>query len=237
MRGPLVKGQLVPGGSGAYARQMQASGDYETDGYTVIRGLLAPEVCNAFLNQFQEAVQQSGTPLSKLTRTNHLLRREAVEMYGYHFPPMLTLLWGLTPTIAGLTGRDLLPSYSYFRIYREGDICFVHSDRLSCEHSVSLTLDYSDGVPWPLEVAREHSEPDATTQDDFGTAPFASIAMNPGDAVLYQGVHRRHGRITPNPNAWSAHLFLHWVERGGRFADKAFDGKLGTTRPVNFQFS
>lgn len=215
---------------------MKSSGDYHRDGYAVVQGLLAPEVCNAFLNQFHNSVRQSGTDLSRLAKSHTLLRREAIEMYGYHFPPMLTLLWGLTPTVAHLTGRDLLPSYSYFRIYREGDICRVHSDRPSCEHSVSLTLDYSDGVPWPLEVAQEASEPDATVQDDFGSKPFVTIEMQPGDAVLYQGVHRRHGRTTPNPNAWSAHLFLHWVERGGPFADKAFDGNLGTTRPANFLF-
>jgi hypothetical protein len=45
----------------------------------------------------------------------------------------------------------------------------------------------------------------------------------PGDAVLYQGVHHHHGRTTPNPNRWSAHLFLHWVERDGAFAGDAFD--------------
>jgi len=36
-------------------------------------------------------------------------------------------------------------------------------------------------------------------------------------------VERRHGRVTPNPNRSSAHLFLHYVERGGRFEDHAFD--------------
>ena len=32
--------------------------------------------------------------------------------------------------------------------------------------------------------------------------------MEVGDAVLYQASHYPHGRIRPNPNAWSAHLFL-----------------------------
>jgi hypothetical protein len=37
--------------------------------------------------------------------------------------------------------------------------------------------------------------------------------MNVGDAVLYRGVNHRHGRLRPNPNAWSANLFLHWIDR------------------------
>ena len=51
--------------------------------------------------------------------------------------------------------------------------------------------------------------------------------MEVGDAVLYQGVNYAHGRITPNPNAWSAHLFLHFVDRNGPllFADPLQNGR------------
>ena len=76
---------------------MHIRGDYQRDGYALVEGLLAPEICNAFLHQFQQAIAQSGASLAQLNRSSNLLKREAVEMYGYHFPPMLTLLWGLTP--------------------------------------------------------------------------------------------------------------------------------------------
>jgi hypothetical protein len=219
-----------------YVPLMRISGDYRQDGYALIEALLAPEMCNAFLHQFQQAVAKSGATLSQLNRSSNLLRREAVEMYGYHFPPMLTLLWGLTPVAEQVTGKVLLPSYSYFRIYREGDTLRVHSDRQSCEHSMSLTLDYSDGVPWPIELEREDTEPSSRTEVDFGGSPHAALSMRPGDAVLYRGVQRRHGRTTPNPNGWSAHLFLHWVERDGSYAEYAFDKNAETARPVNFSF-
>jgi hypothetical protein len=215
---------------------MRTIGDYQTDGYALVEGLLAPEVCNAFLHQFQQAIARSGADLAQFNRTSNLLKREAIEMYGYHFPPMLALLWGLTPVAEQISGKALLPSYSYFRIYREGDVCLVHSDRYSCEHSMSLTLDYSDGVPWALELERFDSEPSSRTEESFGTEAPAALAMNPGDGVLYRGVQRRHGRTRPNPNGWSAHLFLHWVERGGPCADFAFDKNAETTKPVNFSF-
>ena len=38
-------------------------------------------------------------------------------------------------------------------------------------------------------------------------------------AVLSGGA----GRVTPNPNRSSSHLFLHWVERGGKYQAHAFD--------------
>jgi hypothetical protein len=66
-------------------------------------------------------------------------------------------------------------------------------------------------------------EPKPVAVDDFEGAPFISIPMAAGDGVLYQGVHHRHGRIEPNPNSWSAHLFMHWIDANGRYCDEAFD--------------
>lgn len=217
---------------------MEVEGTYGRDGYALIKRLLPCDVATAFLRQMKADHAQGGAPLERLKRTSPLLKGDAVEIYGYHYPPMLGLLWGLTPTIGALTGRDVLPTYAYFRIYREGDILRVHSDRQACEHSLSLTLDYSDGVPWDLEVGTDRLDgPSAAVDADFGGKPYVALTMEPGDAVLYRGVEHRHGRMTPNANDWSAHLFLHWVERDGPYAAFAFDGNADSAKPVNFSFS
>jgi hypothetical protein len=210
-------------------------GDYNKDGYAHVRGLIPTEVARAFMSGLKRDMGPRAIPVSKIPEHSAVLRRAAFEVYGHVYKPMNYFLWALTPAISRLTGRDLLPTYDYFRIYREGDICRVHSDRPSCEHSVSLTLDYSDGQPWPLQVARYSVDSLHPLQEDFGSRDYSSISMEIGDAVLYQGVNYAHGRITPNPNAWSAHLFLHFVERGGPHADEAFDREINLD-PVNFSF-
>jgi len=63
-----------------------------------------------------------------------------------------------------------------------------------------------------------------------------ALSMNVGDAVAYRGVEHRHGRTMPNPNRWSAHLFLHWVDPQGPHAERAFDGK-GAPEPVELTFA
>jgi hypothetical protein len=215
---------------------MEIVGDYETSGYAVIRNLIPAEVARALVAAIREDIGTGPIPLSTQEQFPNLLRRAAFEIYGFQYKPMLFFLWGLTPSMSALTGRDLLPSYDYFRVYREGDICRVHHDRLSCEHSLSLTLDYSDGVPWSLEIGSERGEPSAKVDEDFGTERFASVEMNVGDAVLYRGVQHRHGRLSPNPNSWSAHLFLHWIDRHGPHADQAFDAR-GAPSPPTFSFA
>ncbi|MEZ5960812.1 MAG: hypothetical protein R3C30_10375 [Hyphomonadaceae bacterium] len=205
---------------------MQVHGDYYANGYAHLAGLLSRPVANEFLLQLKASLEESKVPLRGFFREAQMLKRPALEIYAQQYKPMLAFLWGLTPTMSQLTGRELLPTYSYFRIYREGDLCWVHSDRYACEHSLSLTLAYSDEKPWSFEIGRERlvdkvRPVETTFQDD----PYNAVEMSVGDAILYQGVTYRHGRVTPNPNRWSAHMFLHWVDSNGPYKQCAFDGK------------
>ncbi len=215
---------------------MKVTGDYDADGYAHIQQLVAPEVAHVFMLALKKDLGPDALPLSQIPEFPNLPSRPAFEIYGHHYPPMLFFLWGLTPVVSEIVGRKLLPTYDYLRLYREGDICRVHHDRPSCEHSLSLALDYSDGVVWPIEVEKVRSQPSAHVDEDFGSQSFASLDLNVGDALLYQGVQHRHGRLRPNPNAWSAHLFLHWVDAEGPYRDHAFDRQIEKAS-VNFEFA
>ncbi len=215
---------------------MDIEGDYRRDGYALVKGMVPRSVARALMERLH-----ADLPPGPITPQPHtatpILGRAAFEIYGNAYPPMQAFLWALTPTMETITGQRLVPTYDYFRIYREGDICRVHRDRPACQHSLSLTLDYSDDVMWPLEVgAAGPTGPKDHLADDFGAEGHVALPMSVGDAVAYRGVEHRHGRTMPNPNAWSAHLFLHWVDPDGPFADQAFDG-AGEPRPVNFSFT
>ncbi|MFN3435124.1 MAG: hypothetical protein ACK4ZY_12095 [Sphingomonas sp.] len=203
---------------------MTLTSTYRDQGYVALPGLFPPEVLLAFYQMMQADLAAAGKPLQSFTARGPLLRQPAIEIYAFQYAPMLTFLWGLTPRMAEVAGCDLMPTYAYFRAYQQGDVCRVHSDRQACEHSLSLTIAYGDDRPWALSVATERTEvPQPVVADDFGAQPYGSVAMRPGDGVMYQGTHHRHGRLDPNPNSWSAHLFLHWVEKDGRYREHAFD--------------
>ncbi|WP_233222026.1 hypothetical protein [Allosphingosinicella deserti] len=227
---------LALSGPLSYPVRMKVIGDYQAQGYAHLEGLVPPDVTHAFLQSLKADIGPNAIPLSQVRDHPNLLTRPAFEIYGHHYKPMLFFLWGLTPIVSQLVGKDLLPTYDYLRVYREGDVCKVHSDRYSCEHSLSLTLDYSDGEIWDLQVEKARSDPSARIEEDFGMEQFATVPMKVGDAVLYRGVNHRHGRIKPNPNAWSAHLFLHWVDRDGPYREHAFDGQISPAK-VNFRFA
>ena len=204
---------------------MELSGDYHKQGYALASNLFPAEVVQALLERIETDIKASNAGFRDFARQLDLMHKPTVEISGHLYAPLITFLWALTPTISALVGRELLPSYDYFRIYSQGDICRLHSDRPSCEHSLSLTLGYSDAKPWALDIGSIPMEGPDYLRESFEEEPFASIPMNPGDAVLYQGVRYRHGRLTPNPNRWSAHLFLHWVDRHGPYRNHAFDAE------------
>lgn len=201
---------------------MRVVGNYREDGYAHIERLLAPEVTAALLDQYWRDLLDGKVP--PRFEQGPLLSKPAMELHGSRSPAVTTFLWGLTPTMSELTGCDLLPAYAFFRLYQSGDTLRVHKDRQACEHSLSLTLGYSDDRSWPFEVGHCEALADQEPADDFGDEPFSSIAMLPGDAILYRGPRRRHGRLSANPNKWSAHLFLHWVDRDGPASNRAFEG-------------
>ncbi len=213
---------------------MKIEGDYREDGYALVRELVPVGVTRAFMALMRRRIPPGPLPITP--DDSPILNRPAFEIYGHALPAMKTFLWGLTPAMEQVAGTRLIPTYDYFRIYQRGDICRVHRDRPACEHSLSLTLEYSDGAEWALEVGHQGTKgPGDIFSDDFGDEPSSMLMMNVGDAVAYRGVDARHGRTRPNPNRWSAHLFLHWVDPDGPHADQAFDG-AGIANMVDFQF-
>jgi hypothetical protein len=145
-------------------------------------------------------------------------------VYSRQYAPMATFHWGLTPAVAEVADCELIPTYAYFRVYQYGDVCLVHADREACEHSLSLMVELSDAVPWALCIGNDRIvERPTAGGPDFGSEEYTSLPMSCGDAVMYRGVDHRHGRVDPNPNRWSAHFFMHWVDANGPYADHAFD--------------
>ena len=62
---------------------------------------------------------------------------------------METLLLRVKPVMEDLTKLKLTETYSYARIYKNGDILKKHKDRPSCEISTTMNL---GGDEWPIFI-------------------------------------------------------------------------------------
>ena len=121
---------------------------------------------------------------------------------------MEILLEVLCPVVENATGLKLFPTYSYFRVYQDGDVLDPHTDRPSCEISMTVTLGYQAPKPWQMWFKID-GQP--TTVD-----------FTPGDAVVYRGIEVLHWR-----NAFEgenqAQVFLHYVDQNGPNAEWTLD--------------
>jgi len=121
------------------------------------------------------------------------------------------LLVDLLPEIERASGLALFPTYSYFRVYKHGDTLAKHTDRPSCEISVTLCLGFEAEKSWPIWIESPRGE--------------SSLSLEPGDGLIYRGTECPHWR-TIFEGARQAQVFLHYVDQSGPYAEWKFDRRV-----------
>jgi hypothetical protein len=119
---------------------------------------------------------------------------------------METLLKKVKPVMEKHTNLKLSETYSYARIYKNGDILARHKDRYSCEISTTLNL---GGDPWPIYLDPTGKEGQAGIQVD----------LDPGDMLIYSGCDLEHWREEFTGKD-CGQVFLHYNKTGSKMAKK-----------------
>ena len=119
---------------------------------------------------------------------------------------MESLLEKLTEPMSKEAELKLIPTYSYARIYKKGDILERHKDRYSCEISTTLNL---GGDPWPIYL-----EPSGKTDREG-----IKVDLEPGDALIYRGCEVEHWREAFEGDN-CGQVFLHYNDASGEKAEE-----------------
>ena len=147
-----------------------------------------------------------------------------------------TLLARKLPEMEFLTGKKLIPNYSYHRLYTTNTELVRHKDRPSCEISTTLCLGYDNSnlkdkkdkwqdYDWPMWVDKSGS---------FGKKGIP-IHMKPGDMIIYRGCLVEHWR-EPFLGNNHAQVFLHYNNADGPYKDNClFDGRPHLGLPPVFK--
>ena len=130
---------------------------------------------------------------------------------------METLLVDTIRVMQKKTGLRLVPTYSYCRLYKTGNILKRHKDRPSCEISTTLNL---GGDPWPILIDPTGSD---NVIDEYknihkpGAPKGVEVNLKPGDMLIYSGCELEHWR-EPFQGKLCGQVFLHYNHADGRFA-------------------
>ena len=200
--------------------------------YIVIRNAISYELANFGYNYLllkREAVKwmHDNNYISKFTPGFGTWEDKQIpntySIYGDTF--METLMMKVLPIMQQRTDMNLIPCYTYTRIYKEGDILHRHKDRPSCEISTTLHL---GGNSWPIFLdptgANNILSGRETTTIVKPNAPKGiPIDLEVGDMLVYSGCELEHWR-EPFEGDNCAQVFLHYNNIDGPFGtENKFD--------------
>ena len=193
--------------------------------YQLIKGAVSYELANFIFNYFllkRDAVKWMYD--NNIVHDNGMLGtwtdKQIPNTYSHYADPVMeTLLVKVLPVMQQETGLDLIPTYSYARIYKNGDELKRHKDRASCEISTTIHL---GGNPWPIFIDGTGAD---SVIDEYKNihkpnAPAGTkVLLEVGDMLVYSGCELEHWR-EPFEGQVCGQVFLHYNHRNGPFAEK-----------------
>ena len=197
---------------------------FKTKKYQVIRQALSKELSNFIFNYMM--LQRDAVDFlmkhNKVNPANPFMgTREDKQVPGayskYADWVMETLLMYMIPIMKAKTGLELIPTYSYTRLYEKGNILRRHKDRPSCEVSTTLHL---GGNEWPifLDPSGQTFVINEYKNIHKPNAPKGiRVDLKVGDMLIYAGCDLEHWR-EPFEGKVCSQVFLHYNHANGPFA-------------------
>ncbi len=124
---------------------------------------------------------------------------------------METLMVRVMPIMKKVTELNLVPCYTYARIYKYGDELKRHKDRPSCEISCTMNL---GGDDWPIKL-----EPSGEEGKEGIT-----VNLKQGDMLVYRGTLLEHWR-EPFQGYDCGQVFMHYNDADGPFGESNINDK------------
>ena len=197
---------------------------FKTKKYQVIRQALSKELANFIFNymMLQRDVVDWMMKNNKVNPYNPFIgTRTDKQVPGcytkYADWVMETLLMYMIPVMKAKTGLELIPTYTYTRLYEKGNILKRHKDRPSCEISTTLHL---GGDEWPIFLDPTGGN---FVIDEYknihkpGAPKGIRVDLKIGDMLIYSGCELEHWR-EPFEGKVCSQVFLHYNHANGPFA-------------------
>jgi len=197
---------------------------FKTKKYQVIKGALSKELANFIFNymMLQRDAVDWMVKHQKVNPYNPFIGNRVDQQIPGAYSKyadwiMETLLMYMIPVMKAKTGLDLIPTYSYTRLYEKGNILKRHKDRSSCEISTTLHL---GGDEWPIFLDPTGASNVIDERKNIikpGAPKGVRVDLKVGDMLIYSGCELEHWR-EPLQGKVCSQVFLHYNHVNGPFA-------------------
>jgi hypothetical protein len=179
--------------------------ELEKNGYIVIKNFLPKELCK-FIQVYFKIRQDT---------LEYTIDDQCPKSKSFYADPLIeTLLITSCKKLSEITEIDLVPQYSYARVYGKGDELKIHRDRPECEFSATICL----GRP----SQETNSAIYMSKQDNINTG--TELFLEEGDLCFYRGTEIYHWR-KPFDQSWFLQAFIHYTDKNSPYGDRIFDGR------------
>jgi PKHD-type hydroxylase len=193
---------------------------FDNFGYVILKDAMPKELCKQLTDH-----------MFKLHDEGKLVKDEQCPLSDsvYGDPIFDDLLQKYAKPLGDHIGKTLLPTYTYARIYRTGEVLKKHKDRPACEISATMTLGFDGIKVWPIFFDEKKEIP---------------VDLNVGELAMYKGCEILHWR-PQFKGKWQVQVFFHYVDANGPYKNEYKDGrsqfgvdktKPGTVDPNNLTF-
>ena len=201
---------------------------FEKDRYLFVKNFISPELAKIITTYTLHQNKFNNQP-----EAGHAQVPGTHSIHGDHL--MESLVEHTWPKMEELTGVELWPTYTFYRLYKQGDILKHHTDRPACEVSATICLGYDycnldafkkTDYNWKLWVNN------TANGKKYGGDPKEDrgYEMKPGDAIVYRGCEIDHWR-EEFKGVMQSQVFFHYCDRNGPFKDAKFDCRPGLGYP------
>lgn len=178
--------------------------DFQSAGYIKVSNLVDEQTVKTISQYFENKIKR-GEWVAKPK-----VPKEDASKFGYYADPLIeVMLKQCLPMVEEQTGLELEPTYSFSRVYQEDEELLPHTDRPSCEISVTVNIACTGDV-WPIWMQYEAKDP-------------VKCMLEPGDAVIYKGCEVTHWRRKLPKGQINVQFMLHYVDKNGPHAGYKFD--------------
>lgn len=173
---------------------------FEKHGCVKVEGFIDPQTI-ATVSQYLQ---------NRINRGEWRYGDDPTSKLAYYADPLIeVLLLAGKEAVEDATGKELIPTYSYARIYQPEEKLSPHVDRPACEISVTVNV-ATKGEFSPIYTQYGQNDPE-------------KHVLNPGDAVVYMGCDVMHWRQPLKEGQLNVQFMLHYVDKNGPHAEYAID--------------
>ena len=167
----------------------------ENEKYFIVRNFVSEEIlklCQSYYSVKFFIQKDFDFQVGNVTEDNpDIVQPFSIHSYSDAFTE--SLLLNYLPAMREITQIDSLePTYSFTRLYETGQWLGKHSDRPSCQYSITLPLVAFDDTPWIIYMEGKE------------------VDLQLGDLVIYKGCEAEHWR-EPFEGKYQIQAHLHYV--------------------------